>query len=252
MSYLMTKLLPLWVYPLGLSILLLLGALLGRRHRAVATGFTALAVLILWVAATPRFSGWIMSALEEEWPPASAQAAPRADVIVLLGGMTRGVVPGADLPDLSGSADRLFHAVALYRAGKAPLLLLTGGNAQGYESEAVSMQRMLLAMGIPGDAMVLEKRSRNTHQNAVYSAEILHALDAHRVLLVTSAYHMRRARFEFERQGFTVFPAATDYQLVEAPNTLLDWLPDAGSLQQTTRAMKEYLGWVVTSMMPGL
>ncbi|WP_456447439.1 YdcF family protein [Thiolapillus sp.] len=252
MSYLMTKILPLLVYPLGLSILLLFGALLWHRRKIVAVGFTAAALVILWVAAMPRFSDWIISTLEAEWPPATAESAPQADAIVLLGGMTRGMVPGMGFPDLSGSADRLFHAAALYRAGKAPVLLLTGGNAEGYEAEAVSMQRMLKFLGIPPDAMLLETQSRNTRQNAVYSAAILNARHARRILLVTSACHMRRAKQAFERQGFAVFPAATDYQVVEAPHTLLGWLPSARSLSQTTRALKEYLGLLVAAVAPGL
>ena len=250
----MTKLLPLFVYPLGLAIVLLLlsrlFSWLGRRR--AASLLVICAVALLWLCSMPRFSDWAMSTLEREWPPVPAARAPRADAIVLLGGMTRGLVPGVDLPDLSGSADRLFHAAELYRAGKAPMLLLTGGNAPGYEPEALSMKRVLLVMGIPGDVLLLEDRSRNTRQNARFSAAVLHDRQVHRILLVTSAYHMRRAKLEFERQGFEVLPAATDYQVVETPRTLLDWLPAVGALNQTTLAMKEYLGLMVTVMAPGL
>ncbi len=254
MSYLTIKLLSLFAYPLGLSIvLLLLSRLLswlGRRR--TASLLVIFSVALLWLCSMPRFSDWAISTLEDEWPPVPAALAPRADVIVLLGGMTRGVVPGADLPDLSGSVDRLFHAAALYRAGKAPVLLLTGGNAPGYEAEALSMKHMLLAMGIPDEVLLLEDRSRNTRQNARYSAAVLRDRQVRSILLVTSAYHMRRAKLEFERQGFEVLPAATDYQVVEAPRTLLDWLPVVGSLNQTTRVVKEYLGLMVAVVIPDL
>ncbi len=254
MSYMMTKLLPLFVYPLGLAIVLLLlsrlFSWLGRRE--AASLLVICAVALLWLCSMPRFSDWAMSTLEKEWPSVPAARAPRADAIVLLGGMTRGLVPGTDLPDLSGSADRLFHAAELYRAGKAPMLLLTGGNAPGYEPEALSMKRVLLVMGIPEEAMLLEDHSRNTRQNARFSAAVLRDRQIHSILLVTSAYHMRRAKLEFERQGFEVLPAATDYQVVKAPRTPLDWLPAVGALNQTTRAMKEYLGLMVTVVAPGL
>ncbi|WP_456373527.1 YdcF family protein [Thiolapillus sp.] len=244
----MSKFLPLLIYPLGLSILLLLASLVWRKRGFLAPALVGTAVMILWLASMPRFSQWIMSTLEKQWPPVPVVEAPKADIIVVLGGMTRGVVPGAELPDVSGSADRLFHAVALYRAGKAPLLLLTGGNAEGYEPEAVSMQRILRAMGVPDNAMLLEKQSRNTRQNAFYSAAILRAHAARRILLVTSASHMQRAKFEFEKKGFAVFPAATDYQVVQAPVSFLDWFPSAGALNQTTRAIKEYLGLMVARL----
>ncbi|WP_456380097.1 YdcF family protein [Thiolapillus sp.] len=241
---LITKLLPLFLYPLGLSIVLSLLALVlvwrGRKSSALAT--LGIAIVTLWICSTPRFSNWIAGTLERQFPPVSVALTPQADAIVLLGGMTRGLVPGTGVPDLSGNVDRLLHAAALYKAGKAPVLLLTGGNAAGFEPEALSMKKILLALGIPDKAMVLEEASRNTRQNAEYSAAILRAQAVNKILLVTSAYHMRRARIEFARFGFQIVPAATDYQLVEAPATLLDWLPDAAALTGSTRAIREYLG----------
>ncbi|WP_457676117.1 YdcF family protein [Thiolapillus sp.] len=250
MSYMMTKLLPLFLYPLGFSIVVLLLArwLAGRDKSWMASLLVGFVVVLLWVGSMPRFSDWLVSTLEHEWPPVSAGDAPPADAIVLLGGMIRGVVPGMNLPDLSGSVDRIFHAAALYREGKAPVLLLAGGNATGYRSEAESMRRMIQMLGVPDDVLLLENQSRNTRQNARYSADLLNARGVHDILLVTSAYHMRRAKREFERQGFRVFPAATDYQVVNRPVTLLDWMPEAGALQQTTRAIKEYLGLLVQAI----
>ncbi|WP_456412281.1 YdcF family protein [Thiolapillus sp.] len=246
-SFQLTKLLPLFLYPLGFSITLSLLALvlLWRGKRSSALAILGIAVVTLWVCSTPRFSNWIAGTLEQQFPPLPVASMPKADAIVLLGGMTRGVVPGTGVADLSGSVDRLLHAAALYKAGKAPILLLTGGNAPGFEPEAVSMKKILLDLGIPDEAMVLEEASRNTWQNAEYSADILHMHAANTILLVTSAYHMRRASFEFARLGFRIVPAATDYQLVETPATLLDWLPDASALAGSTRAIREYMGMFV-------
>ncbi|WP_456404498.1 YdcF family protein [Thiolapillus sp.] len=247
MLYLLSKLAPLVVYPLGFSILLLLIALLllWRDRVKAARVLVAVVVVLLWVCSTPRFSDWIAGALESEFPPVPVAAVPPADIVVLLGGMTHGIVPTTGRADLSGEVDRLLHAAALYKAGKAPLLLLTGGNAQGYEPEAVSMQKLLLDLGIPEQAMLLESLSRNTRQNAEYSAQILKQRGIERIILVTSAYHMGRARFEFLRLGLEVYPAATDYQVLESPQTLLDWLPQASALHGTTKAIKEYLGRAV-------
>lgn len=247
MSYLLTKLLPLLVYPLGFAILLSSIALLllWRGRKTAAKGFLAAAIVLLWVCSTPKFANWIVGTLEQDFPPVPIASVPVADAIVLLGGMTNGIVPGTGMPDLSAEVDRLLHAAVLYKAGKAPVLLLTGGNARSYEPEAVSMKKLLLAMGIPEQAMVLEGLSRNTRQNAEYSARILSELGINKILLVTSAYHMGRASFEFERLGLEVLPAATDHQVVERPETLLDWLPQASALNGATKSIKEYLGRVV-------
>ena len=247
MGYLLTKLLPLFVYPLGLSLVLVLTAwlLLWQDRKRPARVLLAMVVVILWVSSTPRFSNWIAGTLESEYPPLSVDSLPNAGAIVLLGGMTHGIVPGTGDVDLSEEVDRLLHAAALYRAGRAPLLLLAGGNAKGYEPEAVSMRRVLTTLGVPGKAMLLEARSRNTRQNAKYSVQILRQRGINRVILVTSAYHMGRALFEFRQQGLTVYPAATDYQVVEGPKTILDWLPQAAALEGTTKSIKEYLGRIV-------
>ncbi len=246
-SFQLTKLLPLFLYPLGFSMALSLLALVSmwRGKRSSALTMLSIAVVTLWICSTPRFSNWIAGTLEQRFPPVSVVLTPKADAIVLLGGMTRGVVPGTGVPDLSGNVDRLLHAAALYKAGKAPILLLTGGNAPGFEPEAVSMKKILLALGIPDEAMVLEEASRNTWQNAEYSSAVLQARAIKKILLVTSAYHMRRASLEFARFGLQIVPAATDYQVVEAPVTLLDWLPGAAALTGSTRAIREYMGMFV-------
>ncbi len=253
MIYMLSKLLPLIVYPLGFSIILSLIALLlmwkGRKTAAQITLGTA--IVLLWVCSTPRFADWITGTLEAEFPPIPVNSVIEAEAIVLLGGMTNGIVPGTGMPDLSGEVDRLLHAAALYKAGKAPLLLLTGGNARGYEPEAISMKKVLLVLDVPDKAMILEGLSRNTYQNAEYSVRILKERDVHRVLLVTSAYHMGRASFEFSQQGLEVTPAATDYQVLETPATLLDWLPHPSALNGTTKSIKEYLGRAIGYVMRG-
>ena len=134
-----------------------------------------------------------------------------------------------------------------FKAGKAPVIILSGGNAEGYqpESEAMAVIRDLLE--IPSKAMILESESRNTYQNGQNTARILKQRDISHILLVTSAFHMHRAKAVFENLGITVIPAATDFQLVERFSSFLDWLPQSSALHTTTKAIKEYLGWWVYS-----
>ena len=87
--------------------------------------------------------------------------------------------------------------------------------------------------------------SRNTYDNAVYSAQILKSRGMRRILLVTSAYHMRRSVALFEAQGLEVVPAATDYQILVVSETLPPWLPLVGNLSRTTTALHEIVGYWV-------
>ena len=107
------------------------------------------------------------------------------------------------------------------------------------------MLRFLADLGVPPEAILLEGRSRNTRENALYTAEILSAEGIDRVLLVTSALHMPRALATFRAAGIDAEPAPTDFEVMPEPAHLMRWLPDAEALSDSTRALKEYVGWWV-------
>lgn len=248
MGYFLTKLLPLPVYPLGMGISLLLVSfvfLRGGRKRIAGQALVLSAAIVLWGASTRTTAELVMHSLERHYPPVAVQDTPNGEAIVILGGMTRGMVPGTGLTDLGKAVDRLVHGARLFKAGKAPLLILSAGNAPGYQSGAKAMADILKLMGIPAEKMLLETKSRNTEQNALYTQKILQQKGIGKILLVTSASHMRRAEAIFTGMGVAVIPAATDYQLVERDTSLLDWLPQAGALEMTTRGIKEYIGYWV-------
>jgi uncharacterized SAM-binding protein YcdF (DUF218 family) len=151
-------------------------------------------------------------------------------------------------PDLSGASDRVWHAARLYEAGKAPLVIASGGTLPWKDQvfrEAPVMKQLLTSWGVPADSILLESESANTYQNAVHTAELLAERGLERVLLVTSALHMRRALATFRSAGVTALPTPTDYRVVEGPVTLLDLFPSAGALDGSTAAIREYVGYVV-------
>ena len=181
----------------------------------------------------------------QDYPPVAVDQLPVADAIVVLGGYTDAIDASADVIELGDAVDRLFHGMRLYRAGKAPWLILAGGAARGHTPEAQVMASLLTEFGISRDVMLLEDKSRNTYQNGVNAVAIMKKNGIKKILLVTSAYHMRRAQAVFEKLGIEVVPAATDYQVLEPDPSILDWLPNAEALVITTLGLKEYLGWWV-------
>jgi uncharacterized SAM-binding protein YcdF (DUF218 family) len=164
--------------------------------------------------------------------------------MVVLGGAVEGpVAPWRPYPDLHASADRMWHAARLYRAGKAPLIVLSGGTVRpGEAPEAQVMRQFLVDMGVPANTMLLESQSTTTTENAADTARLLRPRGIRQILLVTSALHMQRARGLFERAGFEVVPAPTDYEVVERPFRLLDVVPDTEALDGSSRALKEIIG----------
>lgn len=244
-SFFLVKLTSLLVYPLSLSLLLCVLSLILSRLRWARSSYALLLVATGWLylCSTAFFANLLMASLERDFVPRAMSATAPADAIVLLGGAMRGDTHMGTLPDLNDHADRLVHAAALYKAGKAPVLLLTGGAPEGVRTEAEQMRDILTVMGIPAQNMILEPESRNTHDNAVYSARILKSRDIHRILLVTSAYHMRRSVALFEAQGLEVVPSASDYQILVVDESLPPWLPLVGNLSRTTHALHEMVGY---------
>jgi len=213
--------------------------------KKIRLGSVVLAFALLWlvVFSTPVVSHKLRATLEVQFPPLEVGALSQAQAIVVLGGVMRAPEAAGHMPDLGPASDRVWHAARLFHADRAPIVLLSGGANLNVSihSEAESMRTFMSALGVPTDAMVLEGLSRNTRQNAKFTADILRPMGINKIILVTSALHTRRAVALFEKQGFTVIPAATDHEA----RTRFDWtdfLPEASALDGSARAIKEMVG----------
>lgn len=251
MALLTTKVLTQLAMPLGTGGLLILAGLvaLWLRRRRLGTGLALGGFAWVWLWATPVFSDRIRGSLERHYPPLPIASIPSADAVVVLGGGIGGTVPPRLFPDLNDAADRVWHGARLVAAGKAPLVIASGGHLpwrpeQGPEADA--MLAFLSDLGVAPKHVVREGRSETTRGNALQTRRLQHGLGLQRVLLVTSALHMRRAEATFRAAGIAVVPVAIDHEVVERPSvTLLDYLPDAAALEGSSRAFKEYLGLLV-------
>ncbi|MCC0176699.1 YdcF family protein [Waterburya agarophytonicola K14] len=254
MSFLfLSKLLPLFIYPLGFSCILLLVALWFCFKRSRWTFIPVLlAFIVLMTASNVQFSNSLVTSLERQYLP--QEKTPQADAIVVLGGATRNDESPRIMPDMSERGDRLLYGVKLYKDGAAPYILLTGGRIEWYggeSSEAESMATIMEIMGVPRDAMLLESRSLTTYENALYSKEILDRRNLKKILLVTSAAHMPRSMAIFKKQGIDAIPAPADFlvsdrNLIEsktsAQSRIISLFPNPESLDRTTQILKEYIG----------
>lgn len=249
MSVFITKVLSLFLHPLSLGLLLVVvGLPLSHWSRKVGLAGVVVGVLLVWIPSMPVVSDALQRSLETRHPPTHIDSVPTADAIVMLGGSLKAPRPPRLYPDLSDAADRVWYAARLYRAEKAPRIIASGGTLpwQNPESrEAPVMQTLLADWGVPPDSVLLEAGSANTYQNATNTAAVMaeHGID--RVLLVTSALHMRRALATFRSAGVEAIPAATDYQVARSEWTVLDIAPDAGALTGATAAIREYVGYLV-------
>lgn len=258
---LLSKVLPLLIYPLGVVCWVFLLSLFTLRKRPRATAFgLLLAVTYLWICSTTPVMHVVVGALEHQHVPSGEL--PSAEAIVLLGGATRPAVSPRPDVDLQDEGDRIVRAAQLYRDGKSSLIVASGGrlrwddaNLPVEESEAYDMASILQLLGVPEENIILEPNSRNTYENAIFTKPLLEERNIDRILLVTSAIHMPRSLQIFEKLGIEAIPAPTDFIAVAPQHSLtargnltqhlIDALPQASNLALTTRALKEYIGLVV-------
>lgn len=259
MPILLDKILTVIALPLGTAVatgLIALAALAFDRHRCAAVLFV-LAIVWLWGWSMPLASYAINGSLTDRYPFQRAEELPAADAIVVLGNTKPNLVDPA-YPNLVDSSDRAWYAARLYLAGKAPLIVVSAGNVWNrramMQSTADATGVLLRAFGVPDGAIMIEDRSRNTRQNALFTAEIAASRGIRKVLLTTSARHMPRAEAAFRQVGLDVVPAVTDY--VPLPKSvgaksrrmtpwILGVLPSAGALSSNSKAFKELLGFLV-------
>src|SRR6476646_9319910 len=133
-------------------------------------------------------------------------------------------------------------------SGKAQTIIVTGGKlprdrASGTDTDFAA--EFLKAGGVPPDSIIIERRSRNTHENAINTAAIWRERHFRSGLLVTSATHMPRAIASFRKAGLDVAPWPADLLGGYPPTSVFDFLPDANALETTTTAIKEWLGLAV-------
>ncbi len=226
--------------PAGPLLLMIAGAaLLWRKRYRLAWASGLLAFMTLWFSSLDAVGITLLRSLEA--PPAAERELAGAGAIVVLGG---GLIH--DSPeyreDIVGTETvaRLRYAARLARATAVPILV-TGGNPRGGKlSEGEAMARILLQdFHVP--ARWTEGRSATTAENASRSFEILKPEGRTRIALVTSAWHMPRARQAFSKAGFEVVAAPTGY-LPRRGSRISDWLPSAEGLYVTRVALWELLG----------
>ncbi|MDI6743787.1 MAG: YdcF family protein [Thermodesulfovibrionales bacterium] len=230
--------------PPGIFIVLLICTavwLFFKRHWKIGF-FNLLTAFLMWVLSVSPVSDSLFRVLESG---VKIPEAPSGDVIVLLGG---GISDGT--PDLSGigapseeTSARIITAVRLQRRLDIPIIVSGGSVFKGRKAEAVVVKRFLIDLGVPANKVIPEDKSRDTIENARYSMEICRKFNYKKVILVTSAYHMKRAIMSFRKVGIDVLPAPANFQTWE--NKRYGWesyLP--GGFDSAATAFREYLGLI--------
>ena len=245
---LLVKIISALLYPLGIVFVLLImvGVFLLFGWRKTASSLKFCSVVILLLASNSMFAGHLLQSLEQRYPQQELASISKHDAILVLGGGLQIPLAPALRSQIGWGSDRYWHAVLLYRAGKADKIILSGGNVfaqQGVQGEAYYAAELLQQWGVPQSKIIVETSSRTTSQNLANTERFFETGEISSMLLVTSAYHMPRAMAGLNQSQIKITPASADVLVLStATPDIMKWIPSVGALKLTTTAVHEYYG----------
>ena len=220
--------------------------LLTTRFRRAGLRLAIASLVLLALLGFSPLGVLLGHALESRFPPWDASRGAPDGIVVLGGGIAENLSGDYDEPILTGEGSRITAIAKLARAYPNARIVYSNGDASllgNGRNDSEYLQRLLDSFGIARQRVTLETRSRNTHENAVFSKEVARLKPGERWLLVTSAYHMPRAVGCFRQAGFPVeaYPVAwrTPAHFTATPAGVL-----SAGLNSLDRAAHEWIGLI--------
>ncbi|MDG1144627.1 MAG: YdcF family protein, partial [Burkholderiales bacterium] len=166
-----------------------------------------------------------------------------SDAIVVLSGNASPIETEEGFIFQWGDPDRFFGGIALFKAGKAPTLVFTGGKLpwdRGNQTEGDYLKGEAISQGVPEDHILVTQAVQNTAQEAL-AVKALLGDNTTKIILVTSAFHMPRATSLFEAKKLFVIPYPVDFKSTNGERTIMNFIPSTGGLHGTFTASREFL-----------
>ncbi|MDA8612864.1 YdcF family protein [Candidatus Pelagibacter bacterium] len=235
----LNKILPLIFSPLFLIIsLIILGTIMRLKK------ISLLGIIILIICSLPIVSNNLIGYLERNHFYQATEEISRADAIVVLGGIIKTIKVNDKLKyEFNGGVDRILSGIDLFKNNKAPLLILTRGKLPWSIGipEGEYLKDFAIELGVPSEKILLTDKVENTDQEAKSVKKLLN-IDKDKIILITSAFHMPRAKKIFEASNLTVIPFAVDLKYFYEKITFLNFIPSAESFGTTSFAIREMIG----------
>ena len=237
----LNKLLPIFVLPLGLALILLAYALASKKRWPIVVAIT-----MLYVASVPVTGSWLVHWLETRYAMLAPSDLNESDAVVVLSGFVGPPVAAGYVPNLLDASERLEAGITIWQQNKAKLLVFTGGQLpwiKQSEVEGEQAKRIAVARGIPEDRIVVTQKVGNTADESQAIAQLVRERKWNGIILVTTGWHMPRAARLFRKAGVNFVPFPVDYRVdPNVPLTLLDFLPCASALSETECVFHELYG----------
>ena len=231
------KILPFFISPLGIILLFLIISLFSKKRV-----FVFLAFLVLLVSSNPMVGNYLMKKLEYPYQPIPISSIKENDAVIVLSGMLNQVGNKKYSTYEFQDPDRFFAGIDLIKNYKSDKLIFTAGQLPWSDNglpEGYVLKDKAISLGIPGVILVTEK-VKNTYEESLAVTKIIPNNSS--IILVTSAFHMQRSKYLFEKQGFDVMPYPVDFKSSIQNLTIISFLPKVEAFDKTSLYIRENIG----------
>ena len=233
------KILPLFVMPILVFILIILFSTFKGFKK-----LTYYSLFLFYVISTPLFSNLIMKQVEGEYEFGKFENQNKADAIVVLSGIMRINEFENDYKIEWGDTDRFFKGIELYNFNKSNIIVFTGGKSpynKTKKSEGDILKEYAIKFGVKEEDILITTEVLNTSDESYAVTDLIG--NKRTIILVTSAFHMSRAKSLFEKQGHIVIPYKVDFKTPPKLSwNFIDFIASSGGLRKTEIALREILG----------
>ena len=238
------KFLPLIASPLFfVLILVILGTFL-KSKKIILFG-----VFILIFFSLPIISNNLIAYLEKDYTPKNSSTIDEADAIVVLSGMLKIIKTESGYKyEFGGGVNRILAGINLYKDAKAPILILTRGKLPWSlgKPEGEYLKDFAIRFGVPEKNILLTDIIQNTDQEAKSVKNLLN--QNNKIILVTSAFHMPRAKKVFKAADIDIIPFPVGFRKKLYKITFLDFIPAASSFSNSSHFVREIIGRIYYSL----
>ena len=231
------KILPFFLSPLGIVLLLLIAFFFNKRK-----SFIFLSLLILLISTNPFVGNYLAQKLEHPYKPIPISSIKENDAVIVLSGMLHQVGDKKYSTYEFSDPDRFFAGIDLIKQQKADKLIFTAGQlpwTENWKPEGFVLVDKAISLGVPGEILVTDK-VKNTYEESIAVTKLIPNNSS--IILVTSAFHMHRSKYLFEKQGLNVTPFPVDFKSSNLEFSFLKFMPSVGSLNLTSMFIRENIG----------
>ena len=202
-----------------------------------------LAFLVLVISSNPIVGNYLMQKLEYPYKPITIDTLKNSDAIVVLSGMLHQVGDKNYNTYEFYDPDRFFGGLDLIKKNKSDKIIFTAGQlpwTDNWQPEGFVLKDKSISLGVSQSKILVTENVKNTYEESVAVTKLIPKNSS--IILVTSAFHMHRSKYLFERQGFRVTPFAVDFRISNAKISIFSFLPTENAISKTSLFIRENLG----------